>query len=70
MGPYPRAHRAGAVVAAGYTRGNADLHLEHEAAAGARVSRGRRPWSRARGFGAACDTEGHAQAEPTFVRSP
>lgn len=70
MGTYPRAHRARAVVATGYARGDPNIHLEHEAAAGACVPRGCRPWSRARGFGAACDAQGHAQTEPTFVRGP
>jgi hypothetical protein len=68
MGAHPRAHRARAVVAAGHACSDADIHLEYEAAAGPRVPRGCRPRSRARGFRATFDTEGHAQAQPAFVR--
>jgi hypothetical protein len=70
MGAHPRAHRARAVVAAGYTCSDADIHLEYEATAGPRVPRGRRPRSRACGFRATFDAEGHAQAQPAFVRGP
>ncbi len=37
MGAGPGAHRARAVVAAGYACSDADIHLEHEASAGARL---------------------------------
>jgi hypothetical protein len=67
MGTHPRAHRARAVVAAGYACSDADIHLEYEAAAGPRVPRGRRPRSRARGFRATFDAEGYAQAQSAFV---
>jgi hypothetical protein len=56
------------MVAAGYTCSDADIHLEYEAAAGPRVPRGRRPGSRARGFRATFDAEGHAEAQPAFIR--
>ena len=68
MGAHPRAHHARAVVAPSHTCSDADIHLEYEAASGPRVPRGRRPRSRARGFRATFDAEGHAQAQPALVR--
>ena len=67
MGAHPRTHVTRAVVATSHACRDTDLHLEHEAAAGARVPRGSRPRSRSRGFGATFDSEGHAQAQSALV---
>ena len=68
MGTHPRAHRARAMVVPGRARRDAYLHLEHEAAAGTRVPRGRRARARARRSRAALNAQGRTQAQPAPVR--